>query len=83
MWGSSMIGYGTYKYTNTMGEADWPKIREALDRMRPLASDALLAMFQITMGEATEKAAERTLQEAGQPSGAKPKRSRSSRRRRG
>ena len=26
MWGSSMIGYGTYKYTNTMGEADWPKI---------------------------------------------------------
>jgi hypothetical protein len=26
MWGSSMIGYGTYRYTNTMGEADWPKI---------------------------------------------------------
>ena len=42
-------------------EEDWPKVREALDRMRPLASDALLAMFQITMGEATEKAGERTL----------------------
>ena len=40
-------------------EEDWPKVREALDRMRPLASDALLAMFQITMGEATEKAGER------------------------
>lgn len=26
MWGPSMIGYGSYKYTNTMGEADWPKI---------------------------------------------------------
>ncbi len=45
-------------------EEDWPKVRNALDRMRPLASDAVLAMFQIAMGEATEKAGERTLQEA-------------------
>ncbi|HEX2708497.1 MAG TPA: MerR family transcriptional regulator [Solirubrobacterales bacterium] len=48
-------------------EEDWPKVREALDRMRPLASDALLAMFQITMGEATEKAGERTLRNAAKP----------------
>jgi DNA-binding transcriptional MerR regulator len=53
-------------------EEDWPKVREALDRMRPLASDALLAMFQIVMGEATEKAGERTLRDAAKP--AKPKR---------
>src|SRR5262245_51908899 len=26
MWGPTMIGYGAYKYANTMGEADWPKI---------------------------------------------------------
>jgi DNA-binding transcriptional MerR regulator len=52
-------------------EEDWPKVRKALDRMRPLASDALLAMFQITMGEATEKAAERTLQEAAKPTKSK------------
>jgi DNA-binding transcriptional MerR regulator len=45
-------------------EADWPKVREALDRMRPLASDALLAVFQIAMGEAVEKASERTLRVA-------------------
>ncbi len=45
-------------------EEDWPKVREALDRMRPLASDAVLAMFQIAMGEATEKAGERTLANA-------------------
>jgi DNA-binding transcriptional MerR regulator len=45
-------------------EADWPKVREALDRMRPLASDALLAVFQIAMGEAVEKAGERTLRVA-------------------
>jgi DNA-binding transcriptional MerR regulator len=50
-------------------EEDWPKVREALDRMRPLASDALLAMFQITMGESTEKAGERTLRAAGEPAG--------------
>ncbi|HWC47558.1 MAG TPA: MerR family transcriptional regulator [Solirubrobacterales bacterium] len=48
-------------------EEDWPKVREALDRMRPLASDALLAMFQISMGESTEKAGERTLRAAGEP----------------
>lgn len=46
-------------------ESDWPKVREALDRMRPLASDALLAIFQIAMGEAVEKAGERTLRGAG------------------
>jgi len=50
-------------------EKDWPKMREALDRMRPLASDALLAMFQITMGESTEKASERTLQGTAKPAG--------------
>jgi DNA-binding transcriptional MerR regulator len=43
-------------------EGDWPKVREALERLRSLASDALLAVFQLTMSEATEKAAERTLQ---------------------
>jgi DNA-binding transcriptional MerR regulator len=60
-------------------EEDWPKVREALDRLRPLASDALLAMFQLTMGEATEKAAERTLQREAEPE--PPRRKRSSGRR--
>jgi DNA-binding transcriptional MerR regulator len=66
-------------------EEDWPKVREALDRLRPLASDALLAMFQLTMGEATEKAAERTLQREAEPEPPRRKRPakgrRSSRRR--
>jgi DNA-binding transcriptional MerR regulator len=62
-------------------EEDWPKVREALDRMRPLASDALLAMFQLTMGESTEKAGERTLRNAAEPAGKRRrKRSSSSRR---
>jgi DNA-binding transcriptional MerR regulator len=62
-------------------EEDWPKVREALDRMRPLASDALLAMFQMTMGEATEKAGERTLRDAAKPARRSSSRSRRSRRR--
>jgi DNA-binding transcriptional MerR regulator len=48
-------------------EEDWHEVLEALETMRPLASDALLAMFQITMGEETERAAERTLRNAGKP----------------
>ena len=48
-------------------EEDWHKVLEALEALRPLASDALLAMFQITMGEETEKAAEQTLRNAGKP----------------
>jgi DNA-binding transcriptional MerR regulator len=42
-------------------ESEWPKVREALDRLRPLASDAILGVFQIAMGEAVEKASERAL----------------------
>ena len=30
-------------------------MREALERLRPLASDALLAMFQLVMTESVEK----------------------------
>jgi DNA-binding transcriptional MerR regulator len=55
-------------------EEDWPKVRETLDRVRPLASDALLAMFQITMSEATEKAGERTLRDAAKPARKKTRR---------
>lgn len=42
-------------------EAEWPRMSEALERMRPLAAGALLATFQIAMGEAVEREGERTL----------------------
>jgi DNA-binding transcriptional MerR regulator len=45
-------------------ERDWPKMSEALERMRPLAAGALLATFQLAMGEAIEKQSERTLRVA-------------------
>ena len=46
---------------------------EALERMRPLAADALLAMFQIAMSEAVEKESERTLRVAARKAKAKSK----------
>jgi len=43
-------------------EEDWQKVLDALERLRPLASDALLAIFQVAMSEATEQAFARTVQ---------------------
>ena len=34
----------------------WPEIREALESLRPLASESLLAVFQLAMGDEVEKA---------------------------
>jgi DNA-binding transcriptional MerR regulator len=56
-------------------EEDWPRIGEALNRLRPLASTTVLAAFQIAMDEATERASERTLRQeaAKSPKKRKPK----------
>jgi len=48
-------------------EQDWSRMSEALERMRPLAATALLATFQIAMGEAVEKESDRTLRLAARP----------------
>jgi DNA-binding transcriptional MerR regulator len=37
-------------------DSDWPAVREALERLRPLASDAVLASFQRAMTAAVERA---------------------------
>jgi DNA-binding transcriptional MerR regulator len=55
-------------------EQDWPKMSEALERMRPLAAGALLAMFQIAMSEAIEKESERMLRLAARKAKSKGKR---------
>ena len=39
----------------------WPEVREAIERLRPLASEALVAVFQQTMTEAVEAAFGRAL----------------------
>ena len=43
-------------------ENELPNVREALERLRPLASDALLAMFQLAMTDAVEKRMGRELE---------------------
>ena len=51
---------------------DWQKVREALERLRPLAAESLLATFQLVMGEATERASERTLRLEAEGSSKRP-----------
>jgi DNA-binding transcriptional MerR regulator len=65
-------------------EDEWPRVNEALERLRPLASDALLAVFQMVMSDAVEETAARELaREARRPSQSNgTKRRRGSRRRR-
>ena len=43
-------------------EERWPEVREALERLRPLAAESLLAIFRITMSEAVEEAFGRELE---------------------
>lgn len=63
-------------------EEDWPKVREALEHLRPLASEALLSIFQQVMSEAVEEAAGREIrQELREPAPGR-KRSRRGKRRR-
>ena len=45
-------------------EEEWPKVRDALERLRPLASEAMLAIFQEVMSEEVEQATARDLQRA-------------------
>ena len=35
---------------------EWPKVREALERIRPLASEAVVSIFGLAMGDAVDKA---------------------------
>jgi hypothetical protein len=46
-------------------ENHWPEVREALDRLRPLAVESLVAVFQLVMTETVEKALERELSRIG------------------
>jgi DNA-binding transcriptional MerR regulator len=42
----------------------WPEVRESLERLRPLAADALLSVFGIVMSERVEEAFGRELERA-------------------
>lgn len=40
----------------------WPQVRESLERLRPLAAESMLSVFQLTMSEAVEQAFGRELE---------------------
>ena len=43
----------------------WPEVRESYERLRPLAVESLVAIFQIVMTETVEKALEREISRLG------------------
>jgi hypothetical protein len=49
-------------------EARWPEITEAIERLRPLASEVLLAMFKQTMAAEVEEAFGKMLEHQGKKS---------------
>jgi DNA-binding transcriptional MerR regulator len=55
-------------------EHDLPEVRDALERLRPLASDALLAMFQLVMTEVVEERMGRELERIEKREGSRRRR---------
>lgn len=54
---------GVWKPFDRAGQPEegWPRVHEALARLRPLASESLLAVFQLAMDDAVEEALGREL----------------------
>lgn len=50
-------------------EERWPEVSEALERLRPLAAESLVAMFALSMDEATERTFGRQLERLPDPPG--------------
>lgn len=48
---------------------EWPTVREKLERIRPLASEAVRAIFGLAMGDAVEKAMGEELERMQEPAG--------------
>ena len=48
---------------------EWPKVQEALQRVRPLAAESLLAMFQLVMTERVDEAVGREIERLGKGDG--------------
>jgi len=54
-------------------EERWPEVREALERVRPLATDAVVSVFQLAMSDEAEKAFGRELSRVAKPRKGKKK----------
>jgi len=52
-------------------EADWPRVQEALDRLRPLALEAVSATFRRSMSRAVEAEAARMIVRPGKEGGSR------------
>src|SRR3954447_10669727 len=48
-------------------EERWPEVREALERVRPLAAGAVVSVFQLAMSDAAEQAFAREVERVAKP----------------
>src|SRR5436305_1429390 len=48
--------HATRRLVDAAPEERWPEVRAALERLRPLAADTLLAIFGVAMADASEEA---------------------------
>ena len=48
-------------------ETDWPNVHEALNRMRPMATEALVATFHQVMGAKVDEAFGKVIQQEAKP----------------
>jgi DNA-binding transcriptional MerR regulator len=48
-------------------DSDWPKVHEALNRMRPMATEALVATFHQAMGAKVDEAFGKVMQQEAKP----------------
>jgi DNA-binding transcriptional MerR regulator len=53
-------------------DSEWPDVRNAIERMRPLATDAVMAVFRRTMTEAVEQRFGEELERRSQPRSSHP-----------
>ena len=49
-------------------EERWPEVSDALERLRPLAAESLMAVFGVAMDDAAERAFGRQLERLPDPS---------------
>jgi DNA-binding transcriptional MerR regulator len=61
-------------------DGDWPKVRQALERTRPLGADVLMGVFHLAMAEATDAATQRTIRDVARREGDSGKRKNAPRR---
>jgi len=61
-----------HPFASGQSESDWPEVRNAIERLRPLATDAVMAAFRRTMTDAVEQRFGEELERRADPRASHP-----------